>query len=242
MRLPAIERRVKWATEFRYAVINRLRDSKSWPPIDPALLYILTMNLASGLDSTEGWRENVVAARQALMADLRARNARLRWPNWDAQLQRNAFNRVMREQLIKHRSELNQQRVWEAAWEAASAEVRRVAAQQQRFVRTPKTGRPPKLRSIVDGWNPQRRRGRHPAGDTAWLWLRVEVWRAVRHIVTATKAANIRLTLAELLVPVLAFALPAASWDYELALGAAARIAVSLSEKTSNAFEWKDSS
>ena len=196
---PSIGRRVKQATRLRHAVIDHLRASAVWPPVDPQLLYILTLNLASGADVTDGWGEDVLRARHAFSSELRSRNARLKRPNWDAQTQVNAFNRVMCEQLIKDRSEPDKQRVWEAAREVASSEVRRIAA-QQRFIRTPAMGRPPKLRSIVDGWNPRRRCGRYPAGDAAWLWLRIEVWCAVRHAAMATKVANTRQTLAELLV------------------------------------------
>jgi hypothetical protein len=117
------------------------------------LLYILTLNLVAGADVLERWGEEVVAARHAYFLERRKQSARLRQPNCDAQVQVNAFDRVVREQLIRHRRnrlDAAAEDVWELAQQVATKEVRRVARQQQ-VLRTSPTGATAKA-ALDRGW------------------------------------------------------------------------------------------
>ena len=177
--LPRFVREVPAGTILRRQVVDHLKAS-GWPPQEPRLIFLLIENLLAGQDY-DGWSTPVELAFSLAMAGRRARRRRL-YQNWNALEQLNAWERIWRAWRLTSKAteptDINTEAVATAA--RATAEVARIAEQQQMLRHAEKGGRLSNVLSILDGWNPTRAAGRFEGGQASWLLLCCELWRDLR--------------------------------------------------------------
>jgi hypothetical protein len=186
----------------RASLIKQLRIQGCWPPGDLTAYEILVANLIEGRDKDRFWGEEVECALRAYRTWLRERRRR-EYDHWDAIEQQNASRQGELQELARRTKRsapaVDTENLSRVVEQAGRRHGRRAAFRQQRLHTPVHAGHKPKLRSIVDGWDPSRAQGRYPGAKGALLWLRLAMWKGVRTRVTGAAAStSVREDLAEM--------------------------------------------